>query len=181
MSTTALFWLACAKNDPAPHAAQEVVEEAVATATAEAEEAAPEPTETTEPELPISGTGQPPFQVGGPGRQMLPPDADPTQVYEACRERVEGPEAAGECTTDADCVAVGCSQEMCVATTQSGLVSTCERLPCFSVLDACGCVEGLCSWSVKAPEPVTPEGSPEGEGANGAESQPAGDGAEAPQ
>ena len=178
MITTALFWLACAKTDPAPHAAQEVVEE-VATAVAEAEAEAP-PADA-EPELPISGVGQPPFQVGGPGRQMLPPDADPTQVYEACRERVEGPETAGECSTDADCVAVGCSQEMCVAASQSGLMSTCERLPCFSVLDACGCVEGLCSWSVKAPEPETPEVPAEGGAVNPAESQPTGDGVEAPQ
>ncbi|GEM_PF-2214321 len=175
MITVAVLWLACAKTDPSPHAATDVVEEATAAAEQAAEEATAEPTET-EPELPISGVGQPPFQVGGPGR-VLPPDADPQQVYEACRERVEGPEAAGECATDEDCVAVGCSTEMCVASSQSGLMSTCERLPCFTVLSSCGCNEGLCTWTVSAPE--IPDEVPEGSGVKSPESQPAGDGAEA--
>lgn len=65
---------------------------------------------------------------------------------------------AGECDTDADCVATGCSGEVCLARANAeGLVTTCEVLPCFGVLEACGCIEGSCSWSVGAAEP--PPGS----------------------
>lgn len=73
------------------------------------------------------------------------------ELYGACRERVERPEKDGECASDADCVASGCSQELCTskAAAAEGLMSTCEMRPCFKVLDACGCVEGRCSWSLK--------------------------------
>lgn len=86
------------------------------------------------------------------------PIRTPRTIYEACRERVEGPEAAGECATDADCAKAGCSGEVCVtAATAADLTTTCDVLDCFRVLDTCGCVEGVCSWSVKVPtEPPAP-------------------------
>lgn len=75
-----------------------------------------------------------------------------TSLYEGCRARVEGLEAAGECVTDADCARTGCSGEVCVAAATAGeVVTTCEVLPCFAALDACGCHEGVCGWSLKAP------------------------------
>lgn len=74
----------------------------------------------------------------------------PAALYERCRDRVEGREVAGECASDADCMATGCSGEVCVTKeTAAGMMTTCEILPCFGVLDACGCVEGRCTWSVK--------------------------------
>jgi eight-cysteine-cluster-containing protein len=78
------------------------------------------------------------------------PIADPAAAYARCQTRVEGPSNAGECTTDDDCARVGCSSELCVSkeTAASGLMTTCEVLPCFSVLDSCGCVEGMCSWAL---------------------------------
>jgi len=76
---------------------------------------------------------------------------DPGALYAQCRERVEGPEADGECSADADCAAGGCSGEICApAHALDGVMGSCEVLPCFSVLDRCGCVEGRCAWSVKA-------------------------------
>ena len=89
------------------------------------------------------------------GRASALPDLAPSDLYQQCRERVEGRQRAGECVTDADCVASGCSGEVCLARADAdGLVTTCEILPCFAVLDACGCIEGTCSWSVgAAPSP----------------------------
>ena len=90
------------------------------------------------------------------------PQAEPmnaatsADMYEQCRVRVEGRESAGECATDADCAAVGCSGEVCVSKTMAaGLATTCEVLPCFAVLDTCGCSAGVCSWALKdAPDPI---------------------------
>lgn len=93
------------------------------------------------------------------------PDAEtekptPQSLYEECFDRVEGRQAEGECTTDEDCVPVGCSKETCVtkAVAEEGAMSTCEDRLCFKVLDTCGCNEGQCSWSLKAevPEMVAP-------------------------
>jgi len=79
----------------------------------------------------------------------------PAHLYAECKERVEGRQVAGECDTDADCVASGCSGEVCLARANAeGLVTTCEVLPCFAVLTACGCIEGSCSWSVGGAEPL---------------------------
>ena len=96
-----------------------------------------------------------------PSADAAPVIADPQALYEACRERVEGPEKAGECETDADCVAVGCSHEMCVAAASArGLASGCEIQPCFQVLESCGCQEGVCRWTVSesAGAPARPFG-----------------------
>ena len=82
--------------------------------------------------------------------------ADPADLYATCKDRVEGPSAAGECTTDADCVTAGCSGEVCAAKASAeGLMTTCEIRPCFAALDTCGCVEGVCSWALKE-GPVSP-------------------------
>lgn len=79
---------------------------------------------------------------------------DASAAYAQCRERVEGPEADGECSTDADCRAGGCSGEVCATVaSMEGMMGTCEVLPCFSVLKECGCREGRCSWSVGEPQP----------------------------
>lgn len=76
----------------------------------------------------------------------------PRAIYAACRDRVELPEAAGECTSDADCVRAGCGSELCVsAASAKDLVSTCELPDCLSVLDTCGCNQGLCTWTLKLP------------------------------
>lgn len=70
-------------------------------------------------------------------------------LYASCEERLEGPEADGECSSDADCMATGCSSEVCTTKASAGdLMTTCEVLPCFSAVDSCGCVEGRCRWSL---------------------------------
>ncbi len=77
------------------------------------------------------------------------PPTDPAALYQSCRERVEGAEADGECTTDLDCTAGGCSGEVCVTvSTAATLNTTCDKLPCFSVLKSCGCSVGRCSWTL---------------------------------
>ena len=80
----------------------------------------------------------------------IAPPPPPTEI--GCQDRVEGASSPGECAVDADCARAGCSQEVCVSAKAAGDISTtCERLPCFTALDACGCHDGICSWTTKAP------------------------------
>lgn len=84
-----------------------------------------------------------------------PEVATPQALYEECRDRVEGPQAEGECQTDADCKATGCGSEVCTTVAEAAnVMTTCEDKPCFQVLDACGCHEGQCTWTVKAELPA---------------------------
>ncbi len=80
----------------------------------------------------------------------LTPLGKPSEMYAMCKDRVEGADLAGECSSDADCVKAGCSQEMCISSSDSakGIMSTCEVRPCFAILKDCGCVSGVCSWRV---------------------------------
>ncbi|HHO52113.1 MAG TPA: hypothetical protein ENK18_14870, partial [Deltaproteobacteria bacterium] len=130
------------------------------------EPAAPEPAapEPAEPE---------------PAEPEPEPAATPASLYQACMDRVEQPEAAAECTTDEDCQKAGCSQEVCTTAVAAAEINTaCDIQPCFSILDACGCTEGTCSWTLKEELPAgkapanplpsslpltTPAPAPEGE------------------
>jgi eight-cysteine-cluster-containing protein len=90
-----------------------------------------------------------------------------TMLYESARVRVEGAEAPGECASDTDCARAGCSQEVCVPAGRAGaVITTCEILPVFSALDACGCHAGACTWTLKEPVlrafPVPPKTPPAG-------------------
>lgn len=89
---------------------------------------------------------------GAPAAEATPiggPPQTPGEAYLGCKDRVEGPQVAGECKTDADCTKTGCSQEVCVASAHAAeIMTTCEILPCFAALDACGCHEGMCSWTL---------------------------------
>lgn len=70
-------------------------------------------------------------------------------AYALCHDRVEGKSTPGECKTDTDCATAGCSNEMCVtAVAAKDIITTCEMQACFAVLSQCGCVEGLCQWSI---------------------------------
>ncbi len=77
------------------------------------------------------------------------PKLEPKVLYADCKERVEGPEADGECTADADCTRAGCAQEVCLPAAQAAeLMTTCEDKLCYQALDACGCHEGRCTWTL---------------------------------
>lgn len=83
--------------------------------------------------------------------------ADPVSAYAACEERVEGPEEAGECGAESDCVQAGCSGELCVAVTSATeAFSSCEQRLCFNALDSCSCQQGRCRWTLKDPAPALP-------------------------
>jgi eight-cysteine-cluster-containing protein len=102
----------------------------------------------TEPVAPMPGPIKPLAEA---------PFADPVGMYQRCYDRVELPQADGECTADADCVRAGCSAELCVTRAAAAdRSSTCEVLPCFNVLEACGCVAGRCQWSLRDGAPTTP-------------------------
>lgn len=79
-----------------------------------------------------------------------PDTPTPASLYASCRDRVEGPEADGECETDADCKTAGCGGEVCTTVAEAAnVMTTCDAKLCFSVLETCGCVEGRCSWALK--------------------------------
>lgn len=95
----------------------------------------------------------------GPAGGSLGPAATPQELFASCEGRVEQPEQDGECASDGDCVRAGCSSEVCTSRPSAAdIMTTCEILPCFDVLDACGCVQGRCRWSLKAaiPSPALP-------------------------
>lgn len=133
-------------------------------ATAPSERAAPDedagPDDGAEPgddetipvrrEIPEDAESPPPGDAPETPPMTTEPKVTVASLYSACRDRVEEPEADGECSSDDDCMATGCSREMCVTTAAAeGIMSTCEDRRCFDVLDACGCVEGRCTWSLK--------------------------------
>ncbi|MFK7928838.1 MAG: hypothetical protein AB8H79_11665 [Myxococcota bacterium] len=79
----------------------------------------------------------------------------PADFYAQCKDRLERPEEAGECSQDSDCAAAGCSAEKCITKTAAAdLMGTCEVLPCFDAVDVCSCSAGTCSWSIKDAMPA---------------------------
>jgi len=83
----------------------------------------------------------------------------PEELYEMCEPRLEEPRVDGECTSDDDCATAGCAAEVCTTRSAAADVrTTCENKLCFSILEACGCVDGQCSWSIK--DAVPPEATP---------------------
>jgi eight-cysteine-cluster-containing protein len=121
-----------------------------------------EPETPEEPETPpVADPPEPAVPEAAPtpdAPPLEPPsvtgEPTPGLLYERCRDRVEQPEADGECTNDADCASSGCGSEVCTtAAAATDLMTTCEIRQCFSVLDSCGCVKGRCTWSLKTEVP----------------------------
>ena len=53
------------------------------------------------------------------------------------------------CEVDTDCVAAGCSNSICQATTDAQTISTCEFKDCYVAKNyglSCGCVDKQCTW-----------------------------------
>ena len=108
------------------------------------------------PVAPTPEPSVPPVEVA-PAPEPAPVAASPEALYAECRDRVEGHEAAGECDDDADCGRTGCGSEVCTTTAEvPNVMSTCEERPCFAVLDACGCHDGRCTWTVRPAGSVAP-------------------------
>ena len=99
-----------------------------------------------------------PEPTAAPPAEVVPASASPEALYTECRDRVEGPEAAGECDDDADCGRSGCGSEVCTTIAEAGnVMTTCEDRACFAVLDTCGCHDGRCTWTVRPAGPATPQ------------------------
>jgi eight-cysteine-cluster-containing protein len=99
------------------------------------------------PDASSPAVGPPPVGLSRPlGEEGL----SAAEQYAMCKTRVEGSDTPQECSTDDDCQRAGCSQEMCISETEAamGIMSTCEIRPCYAVLKACGCQDGICAWSV---------------------------------
>jgi eight-cysteine-cluster-containing protein len=131
------------------------------------------------PETPKDGAVDP---APAPVPTAVPPAPvqTPQELYAACMERVENPQADGECKTDADCATTGCGGEVCsTVANKPNVTTTCEDKLCFKVLDVCGCHEGHCTWTLKAEAPKAPMPSglpmtaPDNKGEKAAEPAPA--------
>jgi eight-cysteine-cluster-containing protein len=61
-----------------------------------------------------------------------------------------GTSSGSACRADADCVAGGCSGQVCLAARDAGdVMTTCEWRDCYDAARfgvACGCVGGRCAW-----------------------------------
>src|SRR3989344_8663249 len=58
--------------------------------------------------------------------------------------------AAVECNSDSDCVAAGCSSQLCVSKEKaSDIITTCEYREEYTCLKlaSCDCVNNKCSWN----------------------------------
>ncbi|MFH1467239.1 MAG: eight-cysteine-cluster domain-containing protein [Pseudomonadota bacterium] len=136
MHLVALFVLfACnvhTENSPPPEAAAALAVPVQPQAIPEAEPASPVGREPPTVPLPVDS----------------PP---PAALYDQCHDRLEGRgEQDGECAVDSDCATAGCSQEVCVPAAKKGdVITTCEILPCFGAVEACGCHEGRCTWTLR--------------------------------
>jgi len=56
----------------------------------------------------------------------------------------------GECESDADCMAGGCSGQVCQSKKEAPVVTTCEYRECYSAANyglSCSCVNNKCEWS----------------------------------
>ncbi|MFB6075943.1 MAG: eight-cysteine-cluster domain-containing protein [Candidatus Aenigmatarchaeota archaeon] len=54
------------------------------------------------------------------------------------------------CSADADCVAGGCSGQVCQSKNEESIISTCEWKECYDNEKyglSCQCVEGKCQWN----------------------------------
>jgi len=119
--------------------------------------------DTPEPETDGPPVEEPPPPPPEPEPEVKLPSPD--ELYAMCVDRVEKPQADAECTSDADCAKGGCGGEVCTTKEAvDGLTTTCEDKLCFKVLDTCGCVEGVCSWSLldELPENALPVERPDG-------------------
>lgn len=68
------------------------------------------------------------------------PSVDPSDPY---FDRFEGSGFDNACTKETDCVASGCSGEVCAA---EPAFTTCELLP-YTPMGSCGCLAGHCVWN----------------------------------
>lgn len=157
----------CTHRDPASDEPAQAPSAPEATpTTAEPTPAEDEPAAIPEVEAASEGEGSAPLtspaEPGDGAESAEGPqtsaETTPTALYEACRDRVEGPEEPGECAEDGDCARAGCGSEVCVAASRAGeIFTTCEVRPCFSVLEACTCQEGVCTWTLTDTVPEQPE------------------------
>ncbi len=60
-----------------------------------------------------------------------------------------GKSTYGECSSDTDCVAGGCSGQICSAKNDEGTMTTCEWRDCYKKPEnaKCGCAENKCQWA----------------------------------
>ncbi len=129
------------------------------------EEGTEAPAPPTEAVADADGEPQAPPDEAEPEPEPEPAKPTPESLYAECKDRVEGRQKEGECTTDADCKAAGCGSEVCTTVAEAAQVmTTCEARLCFKVLDTCGCHDGMCTWTLKEQVPDLPPTPPPEDG-----------------
>lgn len=61
-----------------------------------------------------------------------------------------GQSTSGVCESDSDCVADGCSGQVCRSTNESPVITTCEWRECYDDEKynvGCGCIGRRCGWA----------------------------------
>lgn len=89
------------------------------------------------------------YQV--PEENQTAPAQNSTNDLDVEKNQSETPkqDENSECTVDSDCVAAGCSGQLCVPKDKAGdIMTTCEFKPEYECLKltSCSCIEGSCSW-----------------------------------
>ncbi|MFP3946855.1 MAG: eight-cysteine-cluster domain-containing protein [Archaeoglobaceae archaeon] len=84
-------------------------------------------------------------ETATPAATSTEPKSSVTPQEEFC-----GWSTQGNCSTDADCIAGGCSGQVCQSTFEEPVITTCEYKECYNA-DLygmeCKCIEGACQWS----------------------------------
>jgi len=60
-----------------------------------------------------------------------------------------GKSTYSECQTDDDCIATGCSNQICQSKYEEMILTTCEFRECFDSIKlgiSCKCVDNMCQW-----------------------------------
>jgi len=61
-----------------------------------------------------------------------------------------GTSTYGSCASDSDCMATGCSGQVCWSKNEESIVTTCEWRECYRAKDygfGCKCVDKKCQWA----------------------------------
>lgn len=65
------------------------------------------------------------------------------------KEEFCGTSTNGYCTMDTECTTDGCSGQVCRATSEEPVITTCEWKACYDAQTysvSCRCVQGACQW-----------------------------------
>lgn len=78
------------------------------------------------------------------------PDGSVINCNETCSETFCGTSKNSTCKSDNECVASGCSNQICQSTNEVPTATTCEYKPCYEAKTydlTCKCLDNKCQWA----------------------------------